>query len=123
MWPIFFRRRKEDQRLRAWNMRMTEQDQMADVMKDQHRERIQEQISREKNRQYQEQKMVELSREAKKNVRYMLVMDMGSFPNLKVHHWRNFHYAVLSVRIKNNSIQGRSPNVVKVIFHTIRNCP
>ena len=52
-------------------MRMTEQDQMADVMKDQHRERIQEQISREKNRQYQEQKMVELSREAKKNVRYV----------------------------------------------------
>ena len=71
MWSLFFRRRKEDQRLRAWNMRMTEQDQMADVMKDQHRERIQEQISREKNRQYQEQKMVELSREAKKNVRYV----------------------------------------------------
>ena len=23
---------------------------------------------------------------------------------------------------KNSNIQGRSPNVVKVIFHTIRNC-
>ena len=67
-------------------MRMTEQDQMADVMKDQHRERIQEQISREKNRQYQEQKMVELSREAKKNVRYMSVMDMGVFSKFKSAH-------------------------------------
>ena len=24
--------------------------------------------------------------------------------------------------IKNSNIQGRSPNVVKVIYHTIRNC-
>ena len=40
-------------------------------MQDQHRERIMEQIAREKNRQYQEQKMVELSREAKKNIRFV----------------------------------------------------
>ena len=26
------------------------------------------------------------------------------------------------VRDKNSNIQGRSPNVVKVIFHTLRNC-
>ena len=48
---------------------MAGQDQMAELMKDQHRERIQEQISREKNRQYEEQRMVELSREAKKHIR------------------------------------------------------
>ena len=44
---------------------------MANLMQDQHRERIMEQIAREKNRQYQEQKMVELSREAKKNIRFV----------------------------------------------------
>ena len=48
---------------------MTDQDNMAALMQDQHRERIMDQINREKHRQYQEQKMVELSREAKKNVR------------------------------------------------------
>ena len=71
---FFVRRKKQEQRQMVWNMRMTEQDQMADLMKDQHRERILEQISREKNRQYQEQKMVELSREAKKNVRWVLFL-------------------------------------------------
>ena len=35
-------------------------------------------------------------------------------------HWRSSHYAVTHVRNKN--IQGRSPNVVKVIFHATRNC-
>ena len=37
-------------------------------------------------------------------------------------HWRSSHYAVTHVHNKNSNIQGRLPNVVKVIFHTIRNC-
>ena len=37
-------------------------------------------------------------------------------------HWRSFHYTVTQVCNKNSDIQGRSANVVKVIFHTIRNC-
>ena len=37
-------------------------------------------------------------------------------------HWRSSHYAVMLMRNKNSNIQGRSTNVVKVIFHTIRNC-
>ena len=37
-------------------------------------------------------------------------------------HWRSFHYAVTHLQNKNSSIQGRSPVVVKLIFHTIRNC-
>ena len=53
---------------------MTDQDNMANVMQDQHRERIMDQINREKNRQYQEQKMVELSREAKKNIRLVWML-------------------------------------------------
>ena len=32
------------------------------------------------------------------------------------------HYAITHVRNTNSNIQGRSPNVVKEIFHTIRNC-
>ena len=35
-------------------------------------------------------------------------------------HWRSSHYAGMHVRNKNN-VKGRSPYVVKVIFHTIRN--
>ena len=38
-------------------------------------------------------------------------------------HWRSSHYAVTHVHNKNSNIQGRSSKVVKVIFHTIRNCP
>ena len=38
-----------------------------------------------------------------------------------MYHWPSSHYAVTHVRNKNSNIQGRSPNVVKVIFHTIRN--
>ena len=37
-------------------------------------------------------------------------------------HWRSSHYAVTHVRNKNSNIQGRSPNMVKVLFHTIRYC-
>ena len=37
-------------------------------------------------------------------------------------HWPSSHYAVTHVRNKNSNIHGRSPIVVKVIFHTIRNC-
>ena len=37
-------------------------------------------------------------------------------------HWRSSHYAVTHMRNVNSNNQGRSPNVVKVIFHTIRNC-
>ena len=44
-----------------------------------------------------------------------------SFDKLS-HHWRSSHYAVTHIRNKNSNFQGRSPNVVKVIFHTIRNC-
>ena len=36
--------------------------------------------------------------------------------------WRSSHYVVTVVRNKNGNIQGRSHNVVIVIFHTIRNC-
>ena len=32
-------------------------------------------------------------------------------------HWSSFHYAHTHMRNKNSNIQGRSPNVVKVIFH------
>ena len=34
-------------------------------------------------------------------------------------HWHD-SYTATHVRNKNDNIQGRSPNVVKVIFHTIR---
>ena len=36
-----------------------------------------------------------------------------------VFHWRSSHYAVTQVRNKNSNIQGRSPNVLKVMFKTI----
>ena len=41
---------------------------------------------------------------------------------MQENHLRSFHYAVTHVRNTNGNIQGRSPNVVKVILHTIRNC-
>ena len=41
---------------------------------------------------------------------------------LNRNHWRSSHCAVTHVRNKKSYFQGRSPNVVKVIFHTIRNC-
>ena len=37
-------------------------------------------------------------------------------------HWCSSHYAVTHVHNKNSNIQGRSSNVVKVIFHATRNC-
>ena len=37
-------------------------------------------------------------------------------------HWHSSHYAVTHVYNKNSNIQVRSPYVVNVIFHTIRNC-
>ena len=40
----------------------------------------------------------------------------------KTEHRRSSHYAITHVRNKDNNIQGRSPHLVKVIFHTIRNC-
>ena len=44
-------------------------------------------------------------------------------PQKFVHHWCSPpHYAVTHVRNENSNNQGRSPNVVKVIFHIIRNC-
>ena len=36
-------------------------------------------------------------------------------------HWRSSHYAVTHMRNRNSNIDGRSPNVVKVIYHTIKN--
>ena len=38
-----------------------------------------------------------------------------------LNHWRSPHYAVTHAPNKNSNIQERSPNVVKVIFHAIRN--
>ena len=38
---------------------------------------------------------------------------------LQVSHWRSSQYTVTHVRNKNSYIQGRSPNVVKVIFNTV----
>ena len=35
--------------------------------------------------------------------------------------WRPSHNAVTHMRNKNSNIQGRSPNMVKEIFHIIRN--
>ena len=43
-------------------------------------------------------------------------------PHMHHTHWRSSHYAVTHVRNKNSNIHGRSHNVVKVIYHTIRNC-
>ena len=37
-------------------------------------------------------------------------------------HWHSSHYVVMHLRNKNSNIQGRSPYVVKVTFHVIRNC-
>ena len=37
-------------------------------------------------------------------------------------HWRSSHYAITYVRNENSNILGRSTNVVKVIYHTIRSC-
>ena len=34
-------------------------------------------------------------------------------------HWRSSHYQATQVRNKSSNIQGRSPNVVKVILKTI----
>ena len=44
-----------------------------------------------------------------------------SFFNLDQCHWSSSHYPITYVHNKNSNIQGRSPNVVKVIFHTIKN--
>ena len=37
-------------------------------------------------------------------------------------HWRSSYYAVMHMHNKNSDIPCRSPNVVKAIFYTIRNC-
>ena len=37
-------------------------------------------------------------------------------------HKRSSHYAVTHAPNKNSDIQGKSPSLVKVIFHTKRNC-
>ena len=44
--------------------------------------------------------------------------------HIHLQHWRSSHYTVTHVRNKYSNIQGWSPklNVIKVIFHTIRNC-
>ena len=44
------------------------------------------------------------------------------FLDIVKYHWRSSHYTVTHVRNKNSNNQRRSPNVVKVIFHAIRNC-
>ena len=40
------------------------------------------------------------------------MLNIGIAPITQVTHMHN----------KNSNIQGRSPNVIKVLFHTIRNC-
>ena len=42
--------------------------------------------------------------------------------NLNGIHWRSPHYPMMLVGNKKGNLQGRSPNEVKVIFHTTRNC-
>ena len=56
-------------------------------------------------------------------VRFYIALGEGQSPHATTAHlhWRSSHYAVTHVRNKNN-IQGRSPNTVKMIFNTIRNC-
>ena len=46
----------------------------------------------------------------------------SNFINKMIRHWRSSHCAVTHVCNKNSNIQGRSPNVVKVISHAIGNC-
>ena len=45
----------------------------------------------------------------------------GSIPSQEG-QWSSSHSAVTQMRNKNRNIQGRSPNVVKAVFHTKRNC-
>lgn len=63
-----FKRRQEELRQTAWNMRMKHNDQVCEVKQDQHKEHIQAQIQREKDRQVMEQRQIEQSREQKKNL-------------------------------------------------------
>lgn len=63
-----FKQRKYLQREQAWNLKMKNYENMKEAMQDQHRERIQAQIDREKNRQGQEQRQIEESREQKKYI-------------------------------------------------------
>ena len=42
--------------------------------------------------------------------------------NAEYSHWSTPHYTVTHMSNKNSNIQGRSSNVIKVIFHTKRNC-
>ena len=46
----------------------------------------------------------------------------SNFITKMIRHWRSSHCAVTHVWNKNSNIQGRSPNVAKVISHAIRNC-
>ena len=48
------------------------------------------------------------------------LLSRGRFP--LHYHWPVCHYAGTHMRNKNSNIPGRSLYVVKVIFHTIRNC-
>ncbi|XP_052811445.1 uncharacterized protein LOC128239049 isoform X2 [Mya arenaria] len=63
-----FKRRCEDQRQKAWNMRIKNYDNMSEVMQDQHRERIRGQLQREQDRQVREQRQIEQAREQKKYI-------------------------------------------------------
>ncbi|KAK7500063.1 hypothetical protein BaRGS_00008610 [Batillaria attramentaria] len=63
-----YRRRRHIVRQMAWQERLAEEDRMKLLMQDGHRERIQAQIEREKDRQNQEQQMIHKAREAKKKI-------------------------------------------------------
>ncbi|XP_060597084.1 LOW QUALITY PROTEIN: uncharacterized protein LOC132751004 [Ruditapes philippinarum] len=63
-----FKRRREEQREKAWQMRMNNYDHMNQLMQDQHKDRVMAQIQREKDRQVKEQRQIEISREQKKYV-------------------------------------------------------
>ncbi|XP_045195109.2 uncharacterized protein LOC123550788 isoform X3 [Mercenaria mercenaria] len=63
-----FKRRREEQREKAWQMRQRNNDRMSELMQDQHRDRVMAQIQREQDRQIKEQRQIEISREQKKYI-------------------------------------------------------
>ncbi|OWF44512.1 uncharacterized protein LOC110458274 [Mizuhopecten yessoensis] len=63
-----FRRKKVIQRQVNWNQRLYQQDRMKELMQDNHRERIIAQMDHDRQRQVNEERMVQQSREAKKQI-------------------------------------------------------
>ncbi|XP_069103634.1 uncharacterized protein [Argopecten irradians] len=63
-----FRRKKVVQRQVDWNQRLYQQDRMKELMQDNHRKRIVAQLEHDRQRQINEERMVQQSREAKKQI-------------------------------------------------------